>query len=287
MAEKWYEEHNADDVYFKIKIKEHLHSEKTPFQEVNFYDSETFGRFFTLDGYLMLTEYDEFGYHNMITHPAFAVHPKIETVLIIGGGDGGTAKEVLLYDTVKNVDMVEIDERVVRLCQKYIPNIASALDNDERLNLFFEDGVKFVADKEDNTYDLILVDSTDPIGPGEGLFTSEFYKNCHRILKEDGIMINQHESPFYPKDRHAMIRAHKRIRDTFKIANVYQFHAATYPSGMWLFGFASKKYCPINNFDPERWHKFNLRPKYYNTHIHLASFAMPTYVSDILNNIEK
>lgn len=284
MIDLWYTEYHQDDTRFSIKVTEHLHSEKTEFQQIDFFDSVTFGRFFTLDGLMMVTEKDEFIYHDMICHVPMAVNPKIEKVLIIGGGDGGTAREVLRYPNVTHVDMVDIDERVVRLCQQYLPQTACALDNDPRLSLHFEDGLVFVQESKIATYDLILVDSTDPIGPGEGLFTYDFYKNCNRILKEDGILINQHESPYYPSDAYEMKRAHDKIKETFPIAKIYQFHMPTYPSGHWLFGFASKKYDPIKDLQKETWEAMGLKTKYYNTDLHVGAFALPNYVKEMLNH---
>ena len=201
-TEKW-----TKDCSFSIEYTEHIHHEETPFQVIDFYKSNTYGTFFTLDGLMMVTEKDEFSYHDMITHVSMAVNPNIKKVLIIGGGDGGTAREVSRYKSVELIDMVEIDERVVRLSQKYLPKTASKLESDKRINLYFEDGLKFVNDKEDNYYDLILVDSTDPIGPGEGLFSTQFYLDCHRVLTDEGILINQHESPYFEQYRKEMKRA--------------------------------------------------------------------------------
>lgn len=284
MIDLWYTENHQEDVKFSIKVKEHIHSEKSDFQQIDFFDSETFGKFFTLDGLMMVTEKDEFIYHDMISHIPMAVNPQIKKVLIIGGGDGGTAREILRYPSIEKVDMVEIDERVVRLCQKYLQKTACKLDNDDRLSLHFEDGLKFVQNADEGSYDLVLVDSTDPIGPGEGLFTYEFYNNCKRVLSEDGILINQHESPYYERDAREMKRAHSKIKETFPIARVYQFHMPTYPSGHWLFGFASKKYDPIEHLKKDEWNAFGLKTKYYNTDLHAASFMLPTYVKDELEN---
>ncbi|MDF2596029.1 MAG: spermidine synthase [Clostridia bacterium] len=284
MIDLWYTENHQDDTKFSIKVKEHIHSEKSEFQQIDFFASQTFGTFFTLDGLMMATEKDEFIYHDMITHVSMAVNPDIKSVLIIGGGDGGTAREVLRYASVKKVDMVEIDERVVRLCQKYMPQTAHKLDNDPRLTLHFEDGLQFVQDAPSASYDLILVDSTDPIGPGEGLFTYEFYNNCKRVLSDEGILINQHESPYYASYAHEMKRAHSKIRETFPVAKVYQFHLPTYPSGHWLFGFASKKYDPIKDLKADRWQSLGLKTKYYNTDLHVGAFMLPTYVKDALEN---
>jgi len=284
LMDLWYTENHQDDTKFSIKVQEHIHSEKSEFQQIDFFRSKTFGTFFTLDGYMMVTEKDEFIYHDMITHIPLAVNPSIKKVLIIGGGDGGTAREVLRYSHIEKVDMVEIDERVVRLCQQYLPLTASKLDQDDRLTLHFEDGLKFVQESTDGSYDLILVDSTDPIGPGEGLFTVEFYNNCKRVLSDDGILINQHESPYYASYAHEMKRAHSKIKETFPIAKVYQFHMPTYPSGHWLFGFASKKYDPIKDIKADEWNQLGIKTKYYNTDLHIGCFMLPTYVKNELDN---
>jgi spermidine synthase len=282
MLDLWYSEFHAEDVKFSIKVKKHLHSEKTDFQQIDFFDSETFGVFFTLDGLMMVTQKDEFAYHDMIVHPAFAVNPDIKKVLIIGGGDGGTAREVSRYRSVELIDMVEIDRRVVELCQKYLPQTASCLRSDGRIDLHITDGLEFVKNAPAGKYDLILVDSTDPIGPGEGLFTQEFYLNCNRALSEAGILVNQHESPYYEEYAREMKRSHDKIKKTFPIAEIYEFHIPTYPSGHWLFGFASKKKHPVRDFDARRWEEFGLNTKYYNAELHTASFALPSYVKELL-----
>lgn len=284
MQDLWFNEKYEEDVAFSVKVTNHLHSEKTPFQQIDFFDSKTFGRFFTLDGFMMVTEKDEFIYHEMITHVAMAVNPEVRRVLIIGGGDGGTAREILRYKTVKKVDLVEIDQRVVELCKQYLPLTAQPFNQDNRLVLHFQDGLDFVRSAKNNSYDLILVDSTDPIGPGEGLFTYDFYHHCERILSQEGILINQHESPYYESDAYEMKRSHAKIKASFPIARVYQFHMPTYPSGHWLFGFASKKYDPIKDLKSEKWEALGLYTKYYNTKLHQGAFMLPTYVKEILEN---
>ncbi|QEH68594.1 polyamine aminopropyltransferase [Cellulosilyticum sp. ST5] len=285
MQDLWYSEKYEEDVKFSVKVTQHLYSEKTPFQQIDFFDSKTFGRFFTLDGFMMVTEKDEFIYHEMITHVAMAVNPEVKRVLIIGGGDGGTAREILRYKTIKKVDLVEIDERVVRLCQQYLPLTAAPFDHDNRLILHFQDGLDFVQTAKNNSYDLILVDSTDPIGPGEGLFTYDFYHHCERLLSNVGILINQHESPYYESDAYEMKRSHAKIKASFPIAKVYQFHMPTYPSGHWLFGFASKKYDPIKDLKSDKWESLGLYTKYYNTKLHQGAFMLPTYVKEGLENV--
>lgn len=278
--ELWYTEEHSENIRFSIRVDKQLYSGQSDFQRIDIFESKEFGRFFTLDGLMMVTEKDEFIYHDMITHVPMAVNPAIKKVLVIGAGDGGTVRELTRYSTIEHIDMVEIDKMVVDVCLEYLPQTSCKL-KDERVSLIFEDGLKFVRTKS-NEYDLIIVDSTDPFGPGEGLFTKEFYGNCFNALKEDGILVNQHETPYYASYAKSMQRAHKRIQEFFPICRVYQAHIPTYPSGHWLFGFASKKYDPIKDLNAERWNNLGLETKYYNTDLHVGSFAIPNYVKDLL-----
>lgn len=282
MDDLWYSEYHVPDVRFSIKVTRQLHYEKSNYQTISVFDSEAFGRFLTLDGIMMLTERDEFIYHEMITHPAMAVNPNIRKVLIIGAGDGGAARELIRYQTIEHIDVVEIDERVVAVCKEYLPKTACGFA-DPRVQLHYQDGLKFVR-RTENTYDLIIVDSTDPFGPGEVLFTREFYGNCYRALTESGILINQHESPFYRDDAKAMQSAHRRIAQVFPLSRVYQAHIPTYPSGHWLFGFASKALHPVRDLNAEQWNARNLTTRYYNTKLHQGAFAIPTYVKELLHD---
>lgn len=284
----YYTEKHSKDVRFTIRVTRQLFSKQSKFQKVDVMESKEFGRFLTLDGLMMVTEKDEFIYHDMIVHVAMATNPEIHRVLVIGGGDGGTVRELCRYDSVHHIDMVEIDKMVVDVSKKYLKQTACKLD-DKRVHLHIADGLPFVRSKQ-NEYDLIIVDSTDPFGPGEGLFTKEFYGNCYTALKENGILINQHESPYYEKYAQSMKRAHNRIVETFPVCRVYQAHIPTYPSGHWLFGFASKKLDPIADFTPEkqeRWNQLGLDTKYYNTDLHIGAFALPTYVKRLLEDSEQ
>lgn len=280
----WYTEEHSPNVRFSMKIEKHHFSGKSEFQKIDILQTVEFGRILTLDGLVMLTEKDEFIYHEMITHVAMATNPLIKKVLVIGAGDGGTIRELTKYPSIERIDMVEIDKMVVDVCKEYLPQTASKLD-DPRVHIYYEDGLRFVRNKE-NEYDLIIVDSTDPFGPGEGLFTNEFYGNCYHALNEDGILVNQHESPFYAEDAASMKRAHQRIVKYFPVCDVYQFHIPTYPSGHWLFGFASKKFHPIQDLDADAWNALELQTKYYNTNIHVGAFALPTYVKEQLDDVE-
>ena len=261
-----------------------LFSGQSDFQRIDIFESKEFGRFLTLDGYMMLTEKDEFIYHEMITHVPLAVHPCVKKVLVIGAGDGGVIRELTRYTGIEQIDMVEIDPLVVEVCRKYLPQTSCRLD-DPRVSIFYEDGLKFIRSRE-NEYDLIIVDSTDPFGPGEGLFTKEFYGNCYKALKEDGIMVNQHESPFYADDAIACQRAHKRIVESFPISRVYQAHIPTYPSGHWLFGFASKRYHPVHDLNAVGWNLLGINTRYYTPRVHAGAFALPAYVEELLRDVE-
>ncbi|HHX62918.1 MAG TPA: polyamine aminopropyltransferase [Epulopiscium sp.] len=283
--ELWYTEDQTDNVRFSMKIREHLYTEKTPLQQLDIFETYEFGKLMTLDGLVMITEKDEFIYHDMIVHVAMATNLEIKNVLVIGAGDGGTVRELTRYPHVQKIDMVEIDEAVTRACQKYIPLTASKLE-DPRVNLYFEDGIEFVKNKK-SQYDLIIVDSTDPIGPGEGLFTLEFYQNCYDLLTDNGILVNQNESPYYPGNARELKRAHSKIKTIFPICEVYQYHMPTYPSGHWLFGFSSKKFHPVKDYNKEKWLELNLKTKYYNPEIHVGAFALPTYVKEMLAHEQK
>ena len=282
--EMWFTEKHTADVKFSIRVDRQIYTGQSDFQRIDVFESKEFGRFLTLDGYMMLTERDEFIYHEMITHVPMAVHPAVRNVLVIGAGDGGVVRELTRYPALENIDMVEIDPLVVEVSKKYLPQTACRL-NDERVHIYYEDGLRFVRSKED-LYDLIIMDSTDPFGPGEGLFTKEFYGSCFKALKEDGIMVNQHESPFYPEDAVACQRAHKRIVESFPISRVYQAHIPTYPSGHWLFGFASKKYHPVHDLDGARWNLLGIKTRYYTTRLHGGAFMLPAYVEELLRDVE-
>ncbi|MEI6737596.1 MAG: polyamine aminopropyltransferase [Pseudomonadota bacterium] len=280
----WFSEEHTPNVKLSIRVDKQLYSAQSEFQRIDVFSSPEFGRFLTLDGFMMLTEKDEFIYHEMIVHVPMAVHPCVKKVLVIGAGDGGVLRELTKYESIEQIDLCEIDEMVVDVCKEYLPVTACGFD-DARVRLHFQDGLKFIRRCE-NDYDLIIVDSTDPFGPGEGLFTKEFYGNCYNALKADGIMVNQHESPFYEEDAVAMQRAHKRIVESFAISRVYQAHIPTYPSGHWLFGFASKQYHPVTDLDARRWKALGLATRYYNTNLHRGAFALPNYVEEMLQDVE-
>ena len=280
--ELWYTENHTENIRFSLKVKKQLYSQESEFQKVDVFDTYEFGKILTIDGLIMVTQKDEFIYHDMIVHTAMAVNPNIKSALVIGGGDGGTVRELTRYNFIEKIDMVEIDKLVVEASKEHLKFTSKNLD-DPRVNLYFEDGVKFVEGKKQE-YDLIIVDSTDPVGPGEGLFSTEFYQNCYDTLTKDGILINQKESPFYAKDAREMIRADQKIKKIFPLTMTYQYSIPTYPSGLWLFGFASKGLHPVKDLDADKWNSLGIKTKYYNTDIHVGAFALPTYVREMIEN---
>ena len=281
----WFSEKHTPNVKFSIRVDRQLYSGQSDFQRIDVFESPEFGRILVLDGYLMLTEKDEFIYHEMIVHTPLAVHPHVKNVLVIGAGDGGAVRELTRYPEIGRIDLAEIDGQVIEVCKKFLPQTSCKMD-DPRVHIYVEDGLKFVRRHADE-YDLIIVDSTDPFGPGEGLFTKEFYGNCYKALKEDGIMVNQHESHFYEQDALAMQRAHKRIIESFPFSRIYQAHIPTYPSGHWLFGFSTKKYHPLKDLDEARWNARGLKCRYYTTTLHRGAFYLPAYVEEMLEDVEE
>lgn len=276
----WFSESHTDNVKLEIKVNEQLYSRMSDYQKIEIFQSEEFGRILTLDDIITLTEKDEFIYHEMIVHPAMAVHPSVRRVLVVGAGDGGALRELIRYEDIESIDLVEIDGMLVDACREFLPSTAVGY-SDPRVRVHIQDGLKFIRRLSD-TYDLIIVDSTDPFGPGEILFTKEFYGNCFKALRDHGIMVNQHESPFYSYEATAMKRAHKRIKESFPVHSVYQAHIPSYPSGHWLFGFASITYEPLKDLNALRWNERGIKTRYYNTDLHRGAFYLPNYVKEML-----
>ena len=282
--ELWFSENHTPDVKLSLRLDRHLYSVQSDYQQIDVFESREFGRVLALDGNIMLTERDEFIYDEMMAHVPMAVHPGIRNVLVIGAGDGGVIKELTRYDRIESIDLVEMDPLVLDVCRKYLPGNACRLD-DERVHIYTGNGLKFIRRCE-NKYDLIVVDSTDPFGPSEGLFTKEFYGNCYKALRDDGIMVNQQGSPFYAEDANAMQRSHKRIAETFPISRVFQAHIPTFAAGYWLFGFASKKYHPIDDLNKDAWNALGLKTRYYTTRLHVGAFYLPAFLEEFLKDVE-
>ena len=272
----WIREVHQGVVGLGFKVRKTLFSGESPYQRIDLVETYSHGALLLNDGVVMLSERDEFVYHEMIAHVALFVHPAPRRVLIVGGGDGGTAREVLRHPTVEKVVMVEIDEMVVQACREYLPAVSCALD-DPRLDLRIEDGVRYVADTGQE-FDIVIVDSTDPIGPAAPLFNRPFYGNVAARLAPDGILITQAESPFYNNDiQIAMLR---NQRPFFSKLHLFLFPTLTYPGGLWSFSFASKGPCPLADFDPARFTAAGIATRYYHPAIHRAAFALPVFLAE-------
>ncbi|WP_173553169.1 polyamine aminopropyltransferase [Sharpea azabuensis] len=280
----WFNDEHTDTVKLSIKVEEQLFSQQSSEQHIDVLQTREFGKILVVDGDIMLTEKDEFIYHELLVHVAMAVNPNIKEVLVIGGGDGGVVRELMKYDSIDIIDVVEIDPLLVDVCKKYLPEMACSLDH-EKVHIYNEDGVRFIRSLDDE-YDLIIIDSPNPYGAGEGLFTREFYGLCHKALHDDGIMINQHESPFYRDEAFMVQRMHQKIVQSFPIVKVYQGFIPSYPSGHWLFGFASKAYHPLDDIKEEAWNALGIPTRYYATRLHKGIFALPVYVEELLKDVE-
>lgn len=266
---------------------ERLFRQKSPFQLVEVYDTFAYGKMLSIDNMVMCTERDEYGYHEMITHVPMQTHPNPKRALVIGGGDGGTVRELLRYDSLEEVVMVEIDEVVVQASRQHLPALSSAFEH-PKLNLIIADGIKYVKDSPNESFDLVIVDSTDPIGPAEGLFSYDFYQNAHRALKPNGILVTQSESPRF--NVAAFKECFKCYRSIFGAENVHCYLAfiPTYPSGMWSFSYSCKgSLHPLKNINTEKIEAFAQQHslQYYNALVHQAAFYLPTFVQKMLADI--
>jgi spermidine synthase len=275
----WFVEKYENKASLGVKIKKKILEQQSKFQKISLYETEYFGKLLTLDGITMLSEKDEFVYHEMIVHMPLCVHKKPERVLVIGGGDGGTVREILKHDTIKEVILCEIDEQVVRLCQQYLPLTAEKL-TDPRVKLVFEDGAKFIEDYE-NYFDLIITDSTDPIGPGKVLFQENYYRTIKKALKANGMMTCQSESPWFYAD---ILR--DMTNNMCKIFNHVETYIAMIPlylSGLWTMTFASNDYS-LKDFNRNKSETISKLCKYYNPAIHSAALTKPNFLQNIVNN---
>ena len=264
----------------KIQYKELLESVQSRFQKIDVYDTVPFGKMLVHDEVIMLTEFDEAHYHEMIAHVALNVHAHPGRVLVIGGGDGGTLREVLKHKEIHTAHLCEIDGQVIEICQKHFPGLSRSFD-DPRVEVFLEDGAEFVK-KRENFYDIIIVDSSDPIGPAEVLFQEQFFKNMANALTHDGIVITQSESFQY--HRHIIKNIVSFSKKIFSHYFYYYTLVPTYPSGLIGFSFCSKKYHPIEDFHPVKADALT-GLKYYNQEIHKAAFVLPQGFAEYLKNI--
>ncbi len=269
----WLEEKHRNHFGIRYEIEKTLYSQKSEFQQVDVVQTRGHGKMLFNDGLAMVSERDEFVYHDMIAHIPLFVHPNPKQVLVIGGGDGGTLREVLRHKGVEKCVMVEIDKAVVDSCREFIPQTSKDLDS-PRAELLIADGVKYVAETTEK-FDVILIDSTDPIGPATPLFGEGFYKDVNRILHAGGIVVSQGESPFFDSEWQTKLLTIKR--KFFSKTHIYNFSNLTYPGGLWSFTYASNSLCPLSDFDPARIAESGLEFQYYNASIHRAAFGLPEF----------
>jgi spermidine synthase len=283
LDQSWYTEQWAGQgSAISLKIAKKLHDEQSQYQRIEIYETETFGTLMTLDGLVMVTDRDNFVYHEMMTHPALFAHPSPRRVLIIGGGDCGTLREVLKHSTVELAEQVELDERVTRVAEKFFPELCEK-NADPRARLHFTDGIQWVADAKPDSYDLIIVDSTDPVGPAAGLFSETFYRNCHRALRPRGIVVGQSESPLFHPD--LIVAMHRAMRAAgFSDTATLQFHQVTYPSGWWSCTMACKQGA-LAGFREDAAAARDFPTRYYNAAIHTAARALPEFLASRLQGI--
>ncbi|OVE71433.1 spermidine synthase [bacterium B13(2017)] len=287
-SELWFTEYNSFSLDertngFCFKIKNHLASDKSNFQTLDIYETYEYGNVLVLDGVVMLTEKDEFVYHDMITHVPYQLlnynDIQAENALVIGGGDGGTVRELLKYNSIKKIILCEIDDMVVNYSRKYFPKVSCGLD-DPRVEVIIGDGIEFMK-KQNNKFDIICIDSTDPIGPAVGLFNAEFYQNIYKALKEHGIVTSQQES--YISGPQFVEKMNQMLSKIYPNVKFYKADISTYPTGTWCFVLASKKLNPLDCYRPDFTEKINFESKYYNSRIHQGAFALPTYINKILS----
>ena len=273
--ELWYTEKQTDSFGITAKITKTYVNEQTDFQQLDMIETEEFGTMLVLDGMVMTTVKDEFVYHEMVAHPVLFTHPNPEYVLVVGGGDGGVIREVMKHPKVKKAVLVDIDGKVIEYSKKYLPTIAGELDN-PRVEVLVNDGFMHIHDHK-NAYDVIMVDSTEPVGPAANLFTKGFYQGIYESLKEDGIFVAQTDNPWFKAD--LIQSVNKDVKEVFPIVRVYGANIPTYPSGLWTFTMGSKKYDPTavdESSIPE------IDTKYYTPRLHKAAFVLPKFVEDLI-----
>ena len=276
----WFtEQHDYSGSSIGFRVKQLLHAEKTPFQSIEIYDSTDWGKLMVIDGCMMVTTRDNFLYHEMMSHPALFTHPRAKRVVVIGGGDCGTLREVLKHDEVESAIQVEIDERVTRLAEKYFPELCAS-NNDPRAQLLFIDGIKWMAECEPESLDVIIVDSTDPIGPAEGLFNEAFYQTCLKALRNGGILVQQSESPLVHLPLLKSIRSALKTAG-FNAVRTLNFPQPCYPSGWWSATLA-RKGVDLGEFRERGAATKQFDTHYYNVDTHRAALAVPEFLKEAL-----
>jgi spermidine synthase len=276
----WHTDLHSPHRGLTFEVESVLYQESSQYQTIQILQTPEFGRVMLLDGVLMLTEKDEFVYHEMLAHPALFTHPEPNSVLIIGGGDCGTQSRVLQHRSVKSVLQVELDEMVTRVSKEYFHQLTSAAE-DPRVELVFADGIQYLQDTKAK-FDVILIDSTDPQGPAEGLFRKPFFSDCHKALKDDGILCLQSESPWIESLRGVISEVNHDLKQLFPIVHAYSAAIQTYQAGLWLFQMASKRYSPLETSIGANISASGIPARYYHAGLHYAAFVLPVFVRELL-----
>jgi spermidine synthase len=280
-SERWFDE-EQHGMRFGVKVREHLYSSRSQFQQIDLFDTESMGRALVLDGLFQLTERDEHIYHEMLVHPAMVTAASIKRVLIIGGGDGGTAREVLRYPEVEKVTMVEIDREVVNVCKKFLPALGHW--DDPRLEVLIEDGVRYVEHADDAAFDVMLVDCSDPVGPSTGLFSEEFLRQAVRVLSSEGVFVTQSESAF--RHEQSFLEVQRRLRSVFPIVEPFFQAVPCYGVGLWSFSFASKS-IRTDMVRPDRLETIELVTRHYSRRVHHAARTSDMRLEQVLDSLAK
>ncbi len=268
---------------FGLAIKGKLHEEQSQYQKLEIYDTETFGKLMVIDDCVMLTERDNFLYHEMMSHPVMFTHPAPRRVAIIGGGDCGTLREILKHPDVEEVWQIDIDERVTRLSEEYFPELCDS-NSDPRATLLFDDGIAWIKNQPDNSLDIIIVDSTDPVGPAEGLFAVDFYKDCCRALKDNGLLVQQTESPLLHTGT-IIAKAHQDMKAAgFSKVQTLPFPQPVYPTGWWSCTMASVS-TDTGQFRQSDSQAKSFTTEYYNDAVHQGALAQPEFMKRTLNKL--
>lgn len=278
----WFSELHQEDVKLSINVSRVIHTEQTEYQHIAVLDSKEYGRILALDGELITTEKDEYFYSEMMAHVPLSANPNIKNVLVIGGCDGGVLCELEKYKSIENIDVVELDQRLVEICQEYLPETRECFD-DTRVSLYIQDALKFVRHRE-NIYDLIIVDSANPFGLNESLFTREFYGNCYNALTDQGILLSQQVNGFYNDDVRAFKHVMERLKAVFPINEPYMISVPSYAAGYILAGFSSKGIRPEINYNEVRLEREHIATTYYNLPLHQGAFALPNYLKELMTH---
>jgi spermidine synthase len=274
----WFQEKVRDQVGQIVRCTKVLLSERTPFQKIDVLETDQFGRILVLDGAINVGEKDEFIYHEMLTHVPLFTHCHVRDLLVIGGGDGGVVREALKH-SVDRIDLVEIDQRVIEISRQYFPGVSCGLD-DPRVHITIEDGAGFLENTK-STYDLIVVDSTDPIGVGAALYEEAFYRHIFGALRQNGIATTQSESPFF--DRDIVKDLYSKLREVFPLVRMYLAPVPFYPGTYWSFAFCSKGIDPVNDFNPSDTLMEKIDTHYYDEGVHRGAFIIPRCIKDLLD----